>query len=100
MAEMVLLGVETGDSRPESPIDKSRLSDAWILLPSHARKQWRSLLARQKGFLADTESYPHNQLALDDEDRSLGAITTGIARNYYVESLDLKAFRAGRGAAA
>ena len=85
--------VETGDARPESPISKSGLPHAWILLPSNARKQWRSLLARQKDFLAYTESCPHNALALNPEHRQLGVITTGIARNYFVENLDDLGYR-------
>ncbi|MBE3135290.1 MAG: indolepyruvate ferredoxin oxidoreductase, partial [Acidobacteria bacterium] len=80
--------VETGDARPERPISKSGLPHAWILLPSNARRQWRGLLERQKDFLAYTESCPHNTLTLNPESRALGVITTGIARNYYVENLD------------
>lgn len=80
--------VETGDARPENPLDKSTQPEAWTLLPSNARKQWHSLLSRQRDFLAYTESCPHNTLTLNDEDRSLGVITTGIARNYFVENLD------------
>src|SRR5512136_2428493 len=48
--------VQTGDVRPENGVSKSPLPHAWILLPSNARKQWRSLLARQQEFLAYTES--------------------------------------------
>src|SRR5512136_1841343 len=80
--------VQTGDARPESPISKSGLPHAWILLPSNARKQWHSLLERQKDFLAYTESCPHNVLALNPERRELGVITTGIARNYFIENLE------------
>jgi indolepyruvate ferredoxin oxidoreductase, alpha subunit len=80
--------VETGDPRPENPISKANLPHAWILLPSNARKQWRSLLERQQDFLAYTESCPHNTLTLNPRSQALGVITTGIARNYYVENLD------------
>ncbi len=80
--------VETGDARPENPAGKSATPHAWILLPSNARRQWRSLLQRQKEFLAYTEATPHNTLTLNPERRDLGVITTGIARNYFIENLE------------
>ena len=85
--------VETGDARPENPLSKSTQSEAWILLPSNARTRWHTLLSRQRDFLAYTESCAHNPLDLNDENRSLGVITTGIARNYFVENLDDLGYR-------
>src|SRR5512136_2960208 len=80
--------VQMGDARPESPVSKSGLPHAWILLPSNARKQWHSLLERQTDFLGYSESCPHNVLTLNPERRELGVITTGIARNYFIENLE------------
>ena len=44
--------VRTGDARPENPLSKSKMPQAWILLPANARRQWHSLLERQQEFLA------------------------------------------------
>jgi len=80
--------VTTGEARAENPISKAPSASSWILLPSNARRQWRDLLGRQKDFAAYSESSPHNALELNHEWRELGVITTGLARNYYVENVD------------
>ncbi len=61
---------------------------SWILLPSNARRQWRSLLERQPQFLEWSEDGAYNHMRLNPDRRDLGVITTGIARNYYLENLD------------
>jgi len=80
--------VETGEGRPENPISKVPVPSSWILLPSNARRQWRSLLDRQGSMLEYTENCPHNVLTLPKGRSRLGVITTGIARNYYMEALE------------
>ena len=85
--------VQTSDARPENPVSKSGMPHAWILLPANARRQWRSLLARQRDFLAYTETCPHNTLELHPKRREYGVITTGLARNYLVENLDDLGYR-------
>jgi indolepyruvate ferredoxin oxidoreductase alpha subunit len=80
--------VETGETRPENPISKVAVPSSWILLPSNARRQWRALLERQAGMRAYTESCPHNCLSLSKSGSRLGVITTGIARNYFMENLE------------
>jgi indolepyruvate ferredoxin oxidoreductase alpha subunit len=73
------------------PRDENRLSKtpgpaSWILLPANARRQWRALLDRQPDLRAYAADSRHNVLSLDNHD--LGVITTGLARNYYLENLD------------
>jgi len=80
--------VETGEGRPENPISKVPVPSSWILLPSNARRQWKALLDRQGDMLAYTENCEHNVLALTKKRGGLGVITTGIARNYYMEALE------------
>lgn len=81
--------VRTTEPRQENPPDKARDSaSSWILMPHIARRRWNKLLSRQKELLAWAEASPFNRLKLNDEQRDLGVITTGIARNYYVENLD------------
>jgi indolepyruvate ferredoxin oxidoreductase alpha subunit len=80
--------VETGDARDENPIAKVPVPSSWILLPSNARRQWNSLLKRQASMLDYSENCPHNVLSLAGKKGGLGVITTGIARNYFMEALD------------
>ncbi|GAB4373129.1 MAG: thiamine pyrophosphate-dependent enzyme [Spirochaetales bacterium] len=64
----------------------------WALLPGFARRQYAQLLSKQKDLLAYTEGCPHNQLSLPSGDSSppftLGVITAGIGKNYYLENLE------------
>jgi len=70
------------ESRPAS---KSARRSDWTLLPSNARRLWHDLLARQDDMTAWSDR--HAILELSPEDRGLGVITTGIARNHYREDL-------------
>ncbi len=59
----------------------------WTLLPALARRRWRSLLERQPEFLQYTTEF-HNTLMLAQANRSLGIVTAGVGRNYYLENRD------------
>jgi indolepyruvate ferredoxin oxidoreductase, alpha subunit len=85
--------VRVRDARPENPVAKSPIPSSWILLPANARHQWRRLLDRQPDFLEWSESAGFNHLRLNEDRRDLGVITTGLARNYYVENLDELGFQ-------
>jgi indolepyruvate ferredoxin oxidoreductase alpha subunit len=63
----------------------------WTLLPGNARRLWRSLLERQDELVAWSEQ--HSILELSPDDRGLGVLTTGIARNHYLENLPDLGFR-------
>ncbi len=80
-----------GVIRVREPRDENRLAkaadpSAWTLLPANARRRWRALLDRQPALRAYTAASPHNVLSLDA--RELGVVTTGLARNYYLENLE------------
>jgi indolepyruvate ferredoxin oxidoreductase alpha subunit len=77
--------VTVGEAREENPLHKAPDWRNWTLLPANARRQWRSLLERQKDFLVDSEASPHNPLTITPR-HDLGVITTGLARNYYQEN--------------
>jgi indolepyruvate ferredoxin oxidoreductase, alpha subunit len=80
--------VRTADPLPERPPDKSRDgASSWILMPHIARKRWRQLLDRQHEIHAYTEASAHNPLEMNEHLHEFGVITTGIARNYYLENL-------------
>lgn len=74
--------------RTENPIAKPKEPTAWTLLPANARRRWRSLIERQPDFLSYSETCAHNELTLSEVDRTLGVVTTGLARNYFVENVD------------
>jgi indolepyruvate ferredoxin oxidoreductase alpha subunit len=80
--------VRVREGRAENPISKAPVPASWILLPSNARQQWRALLDRQPAFAAWSETSAFNHLWLNGDRRDLGVITTGIARNYYLENLE------------
>jgi indolepyruvate ferredoxin oxidoreductase, alpha subunit len=80
--------VSTGEQREQNPVSKASGEPSWILLPANARRQWHDLLARQAGMRAYSEGCFHNKLDINMSDRSLGIITTGIARNYLRENLE------------
>lgn len=77
--------VIVGEPRGENELHKAPKADTWVLLPGNARRQWSSLVARQKDILAWSEASRWNLLNLRPG-RRLGVITTGIARNYYREN--------------
>jgi indolepyruvate ferredoxin oxidoreductase, alpha subunit len=77
--------VDVGAAIGQRPLAKAERRADWILLPANARRRWRDLLERQAAFHDYTESCPHNELFLAD--RTLGVITTGIARNYFAENV-------------
>jgi len=74
------------EPRAENPLAKPPCGPSWILLPANARRQWRQLLDRQDEMRRFTEASPWNRL--EEGNSPLGVITTGIARNYYLESVE------------
>jgi indolepyruvate ferredoxin oxidoreductase alpha subunit len=79
--------VEVGIPRGENGTSRAPRRSSWILLPAHARRQWRELLDRQPAMQAWSEDSYWNRLTLNPGRRELGVITTGIARNYLRENL-------------
>jgi indolepyruvate ferredoxin oxidoreductase, alpha subunit len=73
---------------PKPPIKSPSIASSWILMPHIARRRWHELLLRQKDILASVETSPFNVLTLNGERCDIGVITTGIARNYYIENLE------------
>ncbi|RMF66538.1 MAG: indolepyruvate ferredoxin oxidoreductase [Calditrichaeota bacterium] len=78
--------VQVGDPRAENPLNKEPRPNSWILLPANARVQWHKLLQMQDGIKAYGEKSPYNQLILNPGFREYGVITTGLAKNYYLEN--------------
>src|SRR3990170_2353187 len=70
---------------PHAELPLGALPDGsdWTLLPANARRRWADLLERQPALLAHSERAATLHLASSE----LGVITTGIARNYFLEHL-------------
>jgi len=72
--------------RAQNPVSKTTEKDKWILIPSFARKNYQSLLDKQKLMQVWSSSHPVNKLSGKDTD--LAIITSGLGGNYYEENLD------------
>jgi indolepyruvate ferredoxin oxidoreductase alpha subunit len=83
--------VKLKKARAENKPKKAEDPKAWTLLPINARKQWRSLLEKQKEMNIYSETTEHNALTMNPNFSEFGVITTGLAQNYFLENLpDLK----------
>ncbi len=76
--------------KAESPRDLNKASDrrGWTLIPAWARERYRQLIEKQEKmtFLSESSEYNCLKLKDDNEAQELGIITTGLARNYYLEN--------------
>ena len=77
--------------RPREPRGQNELkhgaSRDWTLLPVNARRRFRAVLDNQAAMVRLSEESEFNSLRLNDKDRSLGVIASGIAFNYVQENL-------------
>ncbi|MDR1971028.1 MAG: indolepyruvate ferredoxin oxidoreductase subunit alpha [Treponema sp.] len=96
-------GVMVRAARPQNPPSKGEDKTRWMLLPVHARRNYASLIERQKDILAWSAAHAANKLELDEpglqgaRDRGFAVITSGLGGNYYEENLeDLVEQRGGR----
>jgi indolepyruvate ferredoxin oxidoreductase alpha subunit len=78
-------GVTRKASRPQNELALPSNLKQFILLPSIARKQYKSLLGHQNGLMIESEASIFNKYH-DGPDKKLGIITTGIAYNYLMEN--------------
>ena len=79
--------VKVGEVRKENALKKSQVSfTGWNLLPPNARKMWSELLQTQEDLVKWSDQSSYNQLSINKNNKDLGVITTGIARNYYLEN--------------
>jgi indolepyruvate ferredoxin oxidoreductase alpha subunit len=78
--------VEVREARPQNELKKGAAKD-WILLPVNARRRFGLLLDRQAEMVRFAEESRFNVLKLNEGDRSFGVIASGIAYNYFRESV-------------
>ncbi|MDR2049544.1 MAG: indolepyruvate ferredoxin oxidoreductase subunit alpha, partial [Treponema sp.] len=87
-------GIKTAPSRNQNACEKTTEKTTWMLLPAHARKNYASLIEKQKDLEAWSELHAEKTLELSET--PFAVITSGLGGNYYEENLpDLKA-RYGR----
>jgi indolepyruvate ferredoxin oxidoreductase alpha subunit len=91
----------------QNPPAKAEDPTRWMLLPAYARRNYASLIERQKDMRAWSAAHPANTLEMDDSgdelsgggvrDRSFAVISSGLGGNYYRENLaDLIKQRGGK----
>jgi indolepyruvate ferredoxin oxidoreductase alpha subunit len=85
---------------PQLPLSKTLEKNRWMLLPAMARKNYASLIEKQKELKEWSASHPANKLEISDKQRLPGGnsgiaiITSGLGGNYYEENLaDLTVMR-------
>jgi len=77
-------GVTPRPSKPQNKISKTQEKGAWMLLPAFARKNYESLLSKQKVLEEWSFRHPVNKLSGTKSD--LAVITSGLGGNYYEEN--------------
>ncbi|MDR2134320.1 MAG: indolepyruvate ferredoxin oxidoreductase subunit alpha [Treponema sp.] len=98
-----------GKPGQQNPLEKTGDKTRWMLLPVYARKNYGTLIAKQKDLQDWSASHPANRLELPAEPAGAGGaggnaakydlavITSGLGGNYYEENLaDFTARRGGR----
>jgi indolepyruvate ferredoxin oxidoreductase alpha subunit len=78
-------GVETRDTKIENPLTYPEDPIQFVLLPSNARKRYKSLLSIQSLIEQESERSVYNTY-FPGRDKSLGIIACGIAHNYLKEN--------------
>jgi len=88
--------VETKPAKAQNTLSKTKEKTAWMLLPAYARKNYASLIDKQK--VLEEWSFQHGVNSLTGAATDLGIITSGIGCNYYEENLaDFLAMRKKQG---
>ncbi|MDR2516457.1 MAG: indolepyruvate ferredoxin oxidoreductase [Spirochaetaceae bacterium] len=86
--------VRTAAPRAGNPLGKAENRAEWMLLPAHARRNYRSLIEKQTALEAWAEAHTTNRLETADRDRLFVVVTAGLGGNYYDENeRDLIALR-------
>jgi len=72
--------------RQQNKVSKTQDKDSWILIPSHARKNYNALLNKQENIGKWSLNHPVNKITGSKSD--LAVITSGLGGNYYEENHD------------
>ncbi len=78
--------VQTREPRGPNGLKTGAAKD-WTLLPVNARRRFALLVDRQPELVRFSEESPFNVLKLNESDRSLGVIASGVGYNYFREAM-------------
>jgi len=78
-------GVVLTEKKDQNKLKLPKNSKQFILLPSIARKQYKTLLEKQKALLEESENSKYNRY-IEGENKGLGIIACGLAFNYLMEN--------------
>lgn len=70
---------------PQPPLKPATDWRQWTILPVNARVQFKKLLEKQKKFIEYSENSRYNELYINEDNKSLGVITSGVGFNYFKE---------------
>jgi indolepyruvate ferredoxin oxidoreductase alpha subunit len=79
--------VEPRPARKENKVSKTTDLNNWMLLPSLARKNYSSLLSKQKIIEEWSYQHPVNKMSVG-YGKDIAIITAGLGGNYYDENFD------------
>jgi indolepyruvate ferredoxin oxidoreductase alpha subunit len=81
-------GVAVSEGRAQNPLSKAEDRTRWMLLPAYARRNYLSLIEKQRDIREWAAAHPANALEMEGRDTSAVVITAGIGGNYYEENRD------------
>lgn len=76
--------IKTENKLPENKLEKDNNKSGWLLLPSISRKNYHLLLKKYEALKVYSEE--NNDLNINRAFKDFGVITTGLAKNYYLEN--------------
>ena len=79
--------VKVAGNNTENQVQKSSDRGSWILIPANAKKLWKKRLNQEKEIVSELANSKYNSLYLNVDNKEFGVITTGLAKNYYLENL-------------
>ena len=83
--------------KPQNSLSKMKDKTHWMLLPAYARRDYVSLIEKQKAIAGWSSMHRANKLHTEGRDASFTVITSGLGGNYYEENLgDFIASRGGK----
>jgi indolepyruvate ferredoxin oxidoreductase, alpha subunit len=89
--------ITTRDIDAQKPVSKTMEKNRWMLLPAFARKNYATLIEKQKEIREWSAGHPANKLELKGNNSGLAVITSGLGGNYYEENLaDFTVMRKGK----
>ena len=89
--------VKTDVPMGQHPVSKTKDRAGWLLLPAYARRNYASLIEKQKALEAWSTAHKANKLEMEGTNTGFAVITSGLGGNYYEENLeDLIASNGGK----